>query len=181
MERLFKIKKSNIMEKSNSNKQSTTTRVSPSGARGLNWGTGIVIAFALFISFILYFVFAVQSNSKYDNELVVEEYYKHDAKFGDEMARIQDAQNLVHKPVFKNTSEGITIVFPEVFIPKIIKGKVFFYRPSNKKFDFEVPISLSSSSLSVPKERLMGGRWNINMEWQYQGKRYLTKDTIYIN
>ena len=169
------------MEKSNSNKQSTTARVSPSGARGLNWGTGIVIAFALFISFILYFVFAVQSNSKYDNELVVEEYYKHDAKFGDEMARIQDAQNLVHKPVFKNTSEGITIVFPEVFIPKNIKGKVFFYRPSNKKFDFEVPISLSGSSLSVPKERLMGGRWNINMEWQYQGKRYLTKDTIYIN
>ena len=147
----------------------------------INWGTGIVIAFALFISFILYFVFAVQSNSKYDNELVVEEYYKHDAKFGDEMARIQDAQNLVHKPVFKNTSEGITIVFPEVFIPKNIKGKVFFYRPSNKKFDFEVPISLSSSSLSVPKERLMGGRWNINMEWQYQGKQYLTKDTIYIN
>jgi nitrogen fixation protein FixH len=168
------------MEKNNSNKQNTT-RVSPSGARGLNWGTGIVIAFALFISFILYFVFAVQSNSKYDNELVVEEYYKHDAKFGDEMARIQDAQNLVHKPVFKNTSEGITIVFPEVFIPKNIKGKVFFYRPSNKKFDFEVPISLSGSSLSVPKERLMGGRWNINMEWQYQGKRYLTKDTIYIN
>ena len=111
----------------------------------------------------------------------MEEYYKHDAKFGDEMARIQDAQNLVHKPVFKNTSEGITIVFPEVFIPKNIKGKVFFYRPSNKKFDFEVPISLSGSSLSVPKERLMGGRWNINMEWQYQGKRYLTKDTIYIN
>lgn len=147
----------------------------------INWGTGIVIAFALFISFILYFVFAVQSNSKYDNELVVEEYYKHDAKFGDEMARIQDAQNLVHKPVFKNTSEGITIVFPEVFIPKNIKGKVFFYRPSNKKFDFEVPISLSGSSLSVPKERLMGGRWNINMEWQYQGKQYLTKDTIYIN
>ena len=147
----------------------------------INWGTGIVIAFAIFISFILYFVFAVQSNSKYDNELVVEEYYKHDAKFGDEMARIQDAQNLVHKPVFKNTSEGITIVFPEVFIPKNIKGKVFFYRPSNKKFDFEVPISLSGSSLSVPKERLMGGRWNINMEWQYQGKRYLTKDTIYIN
>jgi nitrogen fixation protein FixH len=169
------------MEKNNSNKQNTPTGVSPSGSKGFNWGTGIVIAFALFISFILYFVFAVQSNSKYDNELVVEEYYKHDAKFGDEMARIQEAQNLVHKPIFKNTSEGITIVFPEVFIPKNIKGKVVFYRPSNKKFDFEVPISLSGFSLNVPKERLMGGRWNINMEWQYQGKQYLTKDTIYIN
>jgi nitrogen fixation protein FixH len=147
----------------------------------INWGTGIVIAFAIFISFILYFVISVQTNSKYDNELVVEEYYKHDAKFGDEMARTQDAEDLAQKPVIANTSEGITIVFPEVFIPKNIKGKVVFYRPSNKKFDFEVPISISGSSMSVPKDRLISGRWNINMEWQYGGKQYLTKDTIYIN
>lgn len=147
----------------------------------INWGTGIVIAFAIFITFILYFVFTVQSNSKYDNELVVEEYYKHDAKFGDEMARIQEAQDLAQKPKIINASDGITIVFPEVFTPKNIKGKVVFYRPSNKKFDFEVPISLSSPSLVVPKKRLLGGRWNINMEWQYEGKQYLTKDTIYIN
>nr|HRM12701.1 FixH family protein [Flavobacterium sp.] len=57
----------------------------------INWGVGIVIAFGLFITFILYFVVMVQSDSKYDNDLVVEEYYKHDAKFGDEMARIQNA------------------------------------------------------------------------------------------
>ena len=37
----------------------------------INWGTGIVIAFALFMSFILFFVFKVQSDSKYDNELDV--------------------------------------------------------------------------------------------------------------
>lgn len=146
----------------------------------INWGTGIVIAFAIFISFILYFVFTVQSNSKYDNELVVEEYYKYDAHFGDEMKRIQSAQDLAQKPIIKNASEGITVVFPAVFIPKNIKGKMFFYRPSNKKFDFEVPISLSGSTMSVSKNRLVGGRWNINMEWQYEGKQYLTKETIYI-
>lgn len=144
----------------------------------INWGTGIVIAFAIFISFILYFVFSVQSNSKYDNELVVEEYYKHDAHFGDEMKRIQNAEDLAQKPVITNNAEGITIVFPEVFIPNNIKGKVAFYRPSNKKIDFEVP--LSGSSLNVSKKRLVGGRWNINMEWQYGGKLYLTKDIVYI-
>ncbi|WP_281297080.1 FixH family protein [Flavobacterium limnophilum] len=144
----------------------------------INWGTAIVIAFAIFISFILYFVIHVQSDSKYDNELVVEEYYKHDAKFGDEMARIQNAQDLAQKPVITNTADGITIVFPELFVPENIKGKVVFYRPSNKKFDFEVP--LSGSSLNVPKKKLLGGRWNINMEWQYEGKQYLTKEIIYV-
>ena len=146
----------------------------------INWGTGIVIAFALFISFILYFIFKVQSNPKYDNELVIEEYYKNDAKFGDEMIRVQNAQDLKQKPVISNTSEGITIVFPEVFVSNEIKGKVTFYRPSDKKFDFEVPILLSNSSLNVPKEKLLGGRWDINMEWQYEGKQYLTKETIYV-
>jgi hypothetical protein len=147
----------------------------------INWGTGIVIAFALFITFILYFVVSVQSNSKYDNELVVEEYYKHDAKFGDEMARVQNAQDLPKKPEMTSASEGITIVFPAVFVSKEIRGKVSFYRPSDKKFDFEIPISLSSSSMNIPKGRLLGGRWNINMEWQYDGKQYLTKEVVYIN
>ena len=147
----------------------------------INWGTGIVIAFALFMTFILYFVFKVQSDSKYDNELVVEEYYKHDVHFGDEMVRIQHAHDLAQKPIITNTPEGITIVFPVVFVPKNIKGNVSLYRPSNKKLDFEVPISLSNSTLLIPKKSLVGGRWDINMEWQYGGKSYLTKETVYIN
>jgi hypothetical protein len=146
----------------------------------INWGTGIVIAFALFISFILYFVFSVQSDSKYDNELVYEEYYKQDAKFGEEMVRIQNAQDLVQKPLISNTSKGISIVFPEDYVTKNIKGKVSFYRPSNKKFDFSIPILLSGSTLNVPKDKVLGGRWDINMEWQYNGKQYLTKETIYV-
>ena len=146
----------------------------------INWGTSIVIAFAIFLTFILYFVFKVQSNSKYDNELVVEEYYKHDAHFGDEMVRIQNAQDLVQKPTITTSLEGITIVFPTTYISNNIKGKVSLYRPSNKKLDFEVPISMSNSTLLIPKKSLVDGRWDINMEWQYEGKSYLTKDVIYL-
>ena len=147
----------------------------------INWGTSIVIAFALFITFILYFVFQVQSNSKYDNDLVVEEYYKHDAHFGDEMKRIQNANDLVQKPIITVSKVGITIAFPKEFAPIKIKGIVSLYRPSNKKLDFEVPISISNPTLLIPNSNLVGGRWDINMEWQYEGKPYLTKETIYIN
>jgi hypothetical protein len=146
----------------------------------INWGTSIVIAFAFFMTFILYFVFQVQSNSKYDNDLVVEEYYKHDAHFGEEMIRIQNANNLVQKPIITVSKLEITIVFPKDFEPKNIKGKVSLYRPSNKKLDFEIPISLSNPTLLIPVSNLVGGRWDINMEWQYSGKQYLTKEIIYI-
>ena len=148
----------------------------------INWGVGIVIAFGLFITFILYFVVMVQSDSKYDNDLVVEEYYKHDAKFGDEMARIQNAEDLAQKPTINVFSNGVEIVFPKIFVPKNIKGKVSLYRPSNKKLDFQIPISLSdATTLLIPIKSLVGGRWGVNMEWQYDGKSYLSKETIYIN
>jgi hypothetical protein len=146
-----------------------------------NWGTYIVIAFALFISFIMYFVFKVQSDSKYDNDLVVEEYYKHDVHFQDEMSRIQNAHDLKEKPVINVDANGVSIAFPADFSPKDIKGAVALYRASNKKFDFKVPLSFTdSASLFIPKDKLIGGEWYINMEWKYNGKSYLTKEKIYI-
>jgi len=148
----------------------------------INWGTSIVIAFALFISFIMYFVVKVQTDNKYDNDLVVEEYYKHDVHFQDEMARIQNAQDLKLKPIITVNTNGITVVFPNDYEPKEIKGTVALYRASNKKFDFQVPISFTdSASLFISKDKLIGGEWKINMEWQYKGKSYLTKEEIYVN
>ena len=124
----------------------------------------------------------VQSDSKYDNDLVVEEYYKHDAKFGDEMARIQNVEDLAQKPTINIVSNGVEIVFPKIFVPKNIMGKVSLYRPPNKKLVFQIPISLSdATTLLIPIKSLVRGRWGVNMEWQYDGKSYLSKETIYIN
>ncbi|WP_029269302.1 FixH family protein [Flavobacterium sp. KJJ] len=147
----------------------------------INWGTGIVIAFALFMSFILFFVFEVQSNSKYDNDLVVEEYYKHDSHFQEEMARVQNAHDLQQKPSITYNEEGVKVVFPSSFENDKIKGNVLLYRPSNKKFDFNTPISLKNATLLIPKNKLVKGRWDVNMEWDYNGKKYLTKQVIYVN
>jgi hypothetical protein len=147
----------------------------------INWGTGIVIAFALFMTFILYFVFEVQSNSKYDNDLVVEEYYKHDSHFQEEMARIQNAHDLQQKPSIVYSEEGVKVAFPANFESDKIKGNILLYRPSNKKFDFNTQITLTNSALLIPKDKLVKGRWDVNMEWQYNGIKYLTKEVIYVN
>ena len=146
----------------------------------INWGTSIVIAFVLFMSFILYFVIKVQSNSKYDNELVVDEYYKKDAKFGAEMVRVQNAADLSDKPAITATNGEVTIVFPNIYDSKKITGRVSLYRPSYKKLDFEIPLSLTNSALLIPKKSLVGGRWDITIEWQYEGKLYTSKEDLYL-
>ena len=146
----------------------------------INWGTSIVIAFGLFMAFILFFVFKVQSNPKYDNELVVEEYYKHDARFQEEMQKIQSAEDLIVKPKIEALEKGIKITFPSEFKLKNIKGKVSLYRPSNKKLDFEIPISLSGSTLLIPENKLVGGRWDITLNWSYEGKEFQFKEVLYL-
>lgn len=147
----------------------------------IGWGTSIVIAFGAFMTFILYFVFTVQSDSKYDNELVVEEYYKKDALFGEDYIKMQNAQDLADKPVVIQKKDSLEIKFPESIPIDKIKGTVSFYRPSNKKLDFQLPISLSNPSLLIPKTNLVGGRWDIFIDWDYDSKSYKWKETIYIN
>lgn len=146
----------------------------------INWGTSIVIAFGLFMTFILFFVFKVQSNPKYDNELVVDEYYKHDAHFQDEMAKIQSAEDLSVKPKISSSEGNIVVVFPSEFKPQNIKGTVSLYRPSNKKLDFEIPILISNSTLLIPKNNLVGGRWDITLNWNYEGKEFQFKEVLYL-
>jgi len=145
----------------------------------INWGTSIVIAFALFITFILYFVIKVQSNSKYDNELVTEEYYKKELVYSKQLEKQQNAIDMSMNILISNSNEGISIDFPSNMDFSKINGKVSFYRPSNQKLDFEVPISLSSPHLLIPKSNLVGGLWDISVEWNYEGKEYLFKKSVY--
>lgn len=145
----------------------------------INWGTGIVIAFGLFMAFILSFVYKVQSNQKYDNELVTEEYYKKEASVQSDIEKKQNANALVNLVVIKEVEQGIQVVFPKDFDCSKISGKVSIYRPSSQKLDFEIPISLSSSYLLIPKSNLTGGLWDITVDWTYTGVDYMNKETIY--
>ena len=145
----------------------------------INCGTGIIIAFGLFMAFILSFVYKVQSNQKYDNELVTEEYYKKEATVQIDIEKKQNANALKNLVVIKEVENGIQVAFPKDFDYSKINGKVSIYRPSSQKLDFEIPISLSSTNLLIPKSNLTGGLWDITVDWTCNGIDYLNKETIY--
>lgn len=144
----------------------------------LNWGTGIVLAFIGFIGFIMYFIISLNTNSKYDYDLVTDDYYKEELEFQKDIDKEKNANTLKTNVTWKKTPEGIVIIFPESLKINSITGKVFLYRPSNKQFDFETAISLSNHNLLIPDKRLLDGRWNIKVDWQYNGKSYLYKKEI---
>lgn len=144
----------------------------------INWGTGILISFALFMGFILFFVFRVQSDSKYDNELVVEDYYKQERVLQSRLDKEQNAANLKQQLTISTSGDTIKIHFPDEFDPKKISGKVSLYRPSSQKLDFELPISTSTAYLLLPANDLPAGRWNIIIDWQYEGQEYRNTEML---
>lgn len=144
----------------------------------INWGTGIVIAMIAFMSFIMFFVVKMFTEDKYEFDLVVEEYYKQEIGFQDELIAEKNAIELTENVIIKQTETGVLIIFPENEESLNIKGIVSFYRPSDKNLDFTKSIALENGQMFITQDEIVQGRWNISVRWDQNEKTYLTKKNI---
>lgn len=144
----------------------------------INWGTGIVIAFVAFISFILYFVIRMGMDDRANHDLVTETYYKKELAYQEEIDAEHKAVRANAKLQIQTSEAGITVLFPKAYDIKKITGKVSLYRPSNKHLDFDFPLSLSNTRLLIPDNRLLDGRWDITVTWNYNGNTFLHKEKL---
>jgi nitrogen fixation protein FixH len=144
----------------------------------INWGTGVVIAFIGFISFILFFIIRMNLDDSTNHDLVTPEYYKEELAYQQE---IDDENNAIKNNAIvkiKKAVDGLQLIFPDNLDHKNITGTVSLYRPSNKHLDFYFPISISDSNLLIPDKRLLEGRWDIKVAWKYNNENYLFKENI---
>lgn len=144
----------------------------------INWGTGIVLAFIGFIGFIMYFIVTINVDDAFDHDLVTEDYYKAELAYQGDIDKLNNAKNLSENISYTTSVEGLIINFPSGIDITKVTGHVFLYRPSNKQLDFDTPISLSKPYLLIPDKRLVDGRWNIKIDWQYNGQSYLYQNSI---
>jgi len=142
-----------------------------------NWGTGIVIAMALFIVFILSFVYKTIAIDKYEHHLVSEDYYKDELYYQEEIDKLNNASKLSENITLSNSSQGITIQFPENLDFNKIKGTIYFLRRSNYKLDFDKEIKLNDHFTIIPDSLLVSGKWIIKIDWQYNDEKYLLKES----
>ena len=144
----------------------------------INWGTGIIIAFVAFISFILFFVIRMTTSHNANHDLVTEGYYKAELGFQKEIDAEQNAINAFEQIQIKKEPNGLMVIFPESYDNTEVSGIVSLYRPSNKRLDFNLPINLSESHLLIPNDKLLEGRWDIKVTWNHLGKEFLHKESI---
>lgn len=140
-----------------------------------NWGTGIIITFIAFISFILYFVITMMTDKRLDFDMVDENYYQQELQVQKDIDKQNNANSENVNLVYSEQKDSVCFTFPKNLDLSKIKGKVVFYRPSNKILDFEMPLELKTNQLVVPKTKLVSGRWNVSIDWQYEEKAYMEK------
>ncbi|MBZ9729250.1 FixH family protein [Salegentibacter sp. JZCK2] len=144
----------------------------------INWGTGIVIGMALFISFILYLVINMLTDKKFNHDLVTEEYYQKELYYQEEIDAETNAFALEENISDRRVENGWIIEFPEYLELSKISGNLNFYRPSDENLDFNIPLKLTSYQIFIKDEQLKKGRWNINIHWEYEETPYLYKNEI---
>ncbi len=144
----------------------------------INWGMGLVIVMTLFIGFISFFVYRMTTDHNLEHDLVTEGYYQKEMELQGNIYAQQNTAAMEKQITGIKNKMGYLLQFPEGFNPHKIKGIVSLYRPSNKKLDFEIPLELTDSNLLIPGSRLLEGRWNITIDWEYEGKKYRFKKQI---
>lgn len=146
----------------------------------ISWGTGIVIAFVAFIAFIMYFVVNMTINKKYDHDFVTDDYYKKEFSYQNMMVKAQKTEKEQMTVQIQSSLEGVTLIFPSKISDENVVGSVSFYRPSDRKRDFKIPLQLKNKKMLVPINVLSEGRWNVEVNYSFNNNDYISIKNITI-
>lgn len=144
----------------------------------MNWGIKIAIAYTSFVVFMLYLVVM---SVKTDIHLVTTNYYEKELEYPAQMIKV--ANNNALKEDFSinyvASKQQITIQFPKGM--SLVSGKVYFFRPSNSRYDFDLPIEVNANQqYIIDTKKITKGLWKIKVDWENAGEGYYKEQQIVI-
>ena len=143
-----------------------------------NWGTGIFLAIVFFmiITIILTVIFM---NQRVD--LVTNNYYEKTLTYQNQIDTYKRTARLKEKVAFNYADNKINLSFPGSFLQKVNNGKLYFYRPSDSRKDFTVPIQLDEEgSQTVNTTRIDKGYWKVEIQWTMNNEDYKMEKSVLI-
>lgn len=144
----------------------------------LNWGIGIAVLYGGFVVFILSFViFSTTQNYT----LVEDNYYQKSLSFQNRIDKLRNSAKLSIKPSVKiNKDENeLTITFQESLANVGITGTAHFFRPSDKRADQVLELTLNENAeMVLSTTRFLKGLWVIKLDWESSGVSYYQEENL---
>ncbi len=132
----------------------------------MNWGKGIVLVLVFFVAFMATMVGIVVKHAQVD--LVVENYYEQEVRYGEQMEALKQGLKERHKPSISFNQESRRL---EVWFSKTLPDQGFnchLYRASNSKEDLF--FRTEGNQLMVSMNEAPVGQWTIKLDWEVEGK-----------
>lgn len=141
----------------------------------VSWGTGIVIAIALFIGFIMTMVVKMSTDPRADHEMVTDNYYAKELAYQEVIDAKKNASNV--KLEYESTEAGLLLTLsntPEVLNNVIVE----LYRADNRKLDIHLPLERTSNQILIERQLLVQGKYNLSIEYRHEGELFLIESPI---
>lgn len=143
----------------------------------MNWGKGIVLAFIIFIAFIMYMVIKTVQQ---DIDLISDDYYAQELKYQDVIEA--EKNTLPFRDSIHLTASGNSL---QLKLPTAISreavGEIYFFRPSDIALDKKIPMALDTSGIQIiSTQQFASGMYIVKLNWQQGGKFYFFQHTIMI-
>ncbi|GAA4302934.1 FixH family protein [Nibribacter koreensis] len=136
----------------------------------------IISAFLLFIAYIGMLVYGTMQS---DVDLVSKDYYAKELAYNERMQQLSHAQQLDEpiQIIAAQAAGQLVVQFPAEL--KQATGSVLFFRPSNVKLDFEVPLKLNADGLQhFTTGNLEKGLWRVQVVAKVGDKEYYQQQDV---
>ncbi|HSL89068.1 MAG TPA: FixH family protein [Ignavibacteriaceae bacterium] len=143
----------------------------------ISWGTGIVIAIVIFMALTIATVIFMMNQ---DVDLVSSDYYEKGIKYQEQIDMENRSQRLKDNVKMEWSGNLFEISFPDEFEDQAISGEIFFYRPSDSKKDFRLPLNITDLKQYIPVQGLEKGLWRVKLNWNLKNKDYYYSETSFI-
>ena len=144
----------------------------------LHWGKSVVVVFIIFGVFIISMVikmFQVPVN------MVSKQYYAEEQLYEVQQQQKDNIKLLSAEPIITlNKADGnIDFILPQDI--QDIEGNIRFFRPSDSRLDFNVPLKLNEANAqAIDASRMVKGRWIIKLTFSSKGLDYLYEKSLVI-
>jgi len=144
----------------------------------ISWGTGIVIAFIIFIGLIVTTGVYLMNQ---DVQLVSDDYYDKEIAYQQHIDDVARTTELSSDDIILFDGSLIKLKLPGEISGKNIAGEIYFYRPSDSKLDIKIPFYPDENNQQIiPVENIQKGYWRVQFSWTTDVNGYFSEKSIII-
>ena len=142
------------------------------------WPYAIIGWFLLFGSAMAAWVVVAVRN---DPELVRPDYYEQEIAYQKQIDRLNRTASVRGEVsvAYDYSRNQVTLQLPPTHLSTQLKGQIHFYRPSNAKLDFDLPLDLNPAGAQrVSTSKLQAGLWKVRVSWTSGGQEYFHDQSL---